>query len=71
MLSPDLNPIENLWSILDARLMYRRVNTVDQLFELLKEEWKKLDTDLLDRLVCSMPARCQAVIDAKGFPTKY
>jgi len=69
--SPDLNPIENLWSILDQRLKYRQVNTCEQLFNVLQNEWNALPVDLLERLVASMPSRCQAVIDSKGWPTKY
>ena len=36
--SPDLNSVENLWSILDARLKGRRVNYKQELFTLLEEE---------------------------------
>ena len=35
------------------------------------EEWSNIDTDYLQKLVDSMPRRVQAVIDSKGFPTKY
>ena len=69
--SPDLNPIENLWSILDKKLVNRKENTTPELFKLLKQEWSKLTTNELERLVDSMPQRCQAVIDARGLPTKY
>ena len=69
--SPDLNPIENLWSILDDKVKYRRCNTEDDLFEVLQDAWYDLDTDLLTNLADSMPRRCQAVIDSKGWPTKY
>jgi transposase len=69
--SPDLNPIENLWSILDLRLCNRRCNSEVELFQVLKEAWISLPIDLLDRLVESMHNRCQAVIDSRGFPTKY
>ena len=69
--SPDLNPIENLWSILDHRLKNRHVNTAEQLFAALQEAWNDLPVDMLQRLVDSMPARCQAVIDSRGYPTKY
>ena len=31
--SPDLNPIENLWSILDVKLKGRRCNNKTELFE--------------------------------------
>ena len=69
--SPDLNPIENLWSILDGRLKNRKPQNEDELFNALAEAWYELPTDLLNRLVDSMPRRCEAVIKSKGFPTKY
>ena len=36
-----------------------------------KRKWNKLTRGELERLVDSMPQRCQAVIDARGLPTKY
>jgi len=69
--SPDLNPIENLWSILDSRCKARRPKNEDELFKFLKYEWNKLPLGLLDSLVASMPHRCQAVIDNHGWATKY
>ena len=69
--SPDLNPIENLWAILDKQLRARRCNTLDELFKTLQNGWNNLQLKTLQSLVASMPARCQAVIDANGYPTKY
>ena len=69
--SPDLNPIENLWSILDRKMMIRRVNTKDALFQALDTGWRELDVDLLTKLVDSMPSRIDAVIQTRGGPTKY
>ena len=69
--SPDLNPIENLWSIIEFRLKDRMCSNEQQLFELLQREWNALEPSLLQSLVDSMPARCLAVIEAKGWPTKY
>jgi transposase len=69
--SPDLNPIENLWSILDLKCKDRKPKNEEELFEIIQNAWNNLDVDLLNRLVESMPRRCQAVIDAKGWPTKY
>jgi len=48
--SPDLNPIENLWSILDHRLQNRRVNSEEELFECLRAEWNNLPRSLLEEL---------------------
>ena len=69
--SPDFNPIENLWSILDSNLKDRRSQSKVELFQVLQEGWNRLDVDLLRRLVESMPRRIQAVIDANGYMTKY
>ncbi|KAK6016493.1 transposase [Ostertagia ostertagi] len=40
-------------------------------FAQLEEAWKSIPQSFLDTLLDSMPRRCQAVIDAKGFATKY
>jgi hypothetical protein len=69
--SPDLNPIENLWSYLDWTLRDRQVTNKAELWTALQEGWQALPVDLLTRLVDSMPRRLQAVIDSKGYPTKY
>ncbi len=69
--SPDLNPIENLWSIFDYQLKDRKPTNEKELFELLSDSWQNLSLNLLQSLVESMPKRCQAVIDADGWPTKY
>ena len=69
--SPDLNPIENLWSILDRRLQDRCPQNEAQLFNIIKSGWEAFEVGLLENLVDSMPARCAAVIAANGYCTKY
>lgn len=69
--SPDLNPIENLWSILDRHCKNRVVNNVDDLYAVLQPTWYNLPKQTLENLVNSMPRRVQAVIKANGGPTKY
>ena len=69
--TPDLNPIENLWSILDWECSHRTVNNEEELFNELQEAWKALPTTQLEPLVNSMPRRCAAVIAAGGKMTKY
>jgi transposase len=69
--SPDLNPIENLWSILDLKVKDRKPSNEEALFEVLKEAWQNLEPELLTKLADSMPDRIEAVIAANGYPTKY
>ena len=66
--SPDLNPIENLWHLLDKSLADRKCSTKEELFKVLKDGWENLDQKLLSKLVENMPKRCQAVIKRKGLP---
>lgn len=69
--SPDLNPIENLWSIIDDKIRHRSCNNGDELFKSLQEAWNDIPVAYLRTLVESMPRRCQAVIDKEGYATKY
>jgi transposase len=71
--SPDLNPIENVWKLMKDNIQKREnfPRTVDELKIALKEEWSNFDPSLLKRVVDSMPRRIEAVLEAKGSPTKY
>jgi transposase len=72
-LSPDLNPIENLWGIL-ARRVYcdgRQFTSVDDLKRVIFEEWSKITMDYLKTLLKSMPDRCLQVVERKGAKTTY
>ena len=65
--SPDLNPIENLWSILGDQ--DRAPTTRLELFEVLKKGRNNLDTGILTRLVDSMPRNgLQPSIEVGVFP---
>jgi len=69
--SPDLNPIEHLWADVETRVEQRAACTVEQLQERISEEWAATPVQLLESLSHSMPARCQAVIDARGDHTRF
>ena len=43
----------------------------DELFRLFTQEWSKISTELLCKLIESMPRRCQALLKSKGYPIKY
>ncbi len=69
--SPDLNPVENLWV-----LSRRRWETSDPTMQMTwRPLWKQPGLPLHQRnatgLIASMPRRIDAVIHAKGGPTKY
>ncbi|KAI2652587.1 Transposable element Tcb1 transposase [Labeo rohita] len=69
--SPDLNPIENLWDIVKRKLRDARPNTLDELKAAIEASWASVTPQQCHRLIASMPRRIEAVISAKGFPTKY
>ena len=66
--SPDLNPIENLWSIIKSRLRKRDCSTLRKLIEAVIQIWHH-DEELkkmCSTLVESMPKRVKEIIAAKG-----
>ncbi|EFN66003.1 Transposable element Tcb1 transposase, partial [Camponotus floridanus] len=64
--SPDLNPIENFWAILDNRINKSGVTNKNSYFEALQLAWENLDPQHLKNLIESIPKRLQKVIEAKG-----
>ncbi len=69
--SPDLNPIENLWGIVKRKMSDTRPNNADELKATVKETWASIPPQQCHKLTTSMPRRIEAVIKAKGAPTKY
>jgi len=71
--SPDLNPIENLWSIVKRRLgQYEAApSNMANLWERVAAEWSRIPKDIIENLVESMPKRVHEVISNKGLWTKY
>jgi hypothetical protein len=69
--SPDLNPIENLWSQMKDMQREERATSIDGLKKIARKVWGKVLPEYLKKLYESMPRRMQAVIDVKGGHTKY
>jgi ketohexokinase/beta-glucosidase len=71
--SPDLNPIEKVWHIMKNYLQdnYPENMSYNRLRAAVKDAWEKVGEHEFRALIESMPARCQAVIDAEGRFTKY
>ncbi len=66
--SPDLNPIENIWGIIKRKMRDTRPN---DLKAPIKATWASIPPEQCHKLITSMPRRIDAVIHAKGGPTKY
>ena len=62
----DVNPMENLWAILDERLQARKFKTVAGMKKAIRKEWKNIDQSTIDNLIGSVPGRLRNIIKAKG-----
>ena len=71
--SPDLNPIENLWSLIKDEIANnpRKATSLDGLFTIIRSTWQAFPKDTLRNLVHSMSERCKAVIVNDGGHTKF
>lgn len=71
--SPDLNPIENVWAIMKARISKRkhRITTVEALEAALKAEWDQLSLEDIQPIVGSMEERIKSAITQQGKSLKY
>lgn len=71
--SPDLNPIEHVWSYLDKRLRARKATftSADEMWEMIEKEWYEIPKAYINNLYWSMCSRIKACIAAKGDITKY
>ena len=64
--SPDLNPIECLWTIIDQELAKVGISSVQQMKNKIQEIWNNLDVALCQRLALSLPKRVSTVLKARG-----
>ncbi len=69
--SPDLKPIENQSGIVKRKMRNKRPKNADELKATVKETWASIPPQQCHKLITSMPRRIEAVIKAKGAPTKY
>ncbi len=68
--SPDLNPVEHLWDVVEReiRIMDVQPTNLQQLRDAIMSIWTKISEE---HLVESMPQRIKATLKAKGGPTQY
>ncbi len=71
--SPDLNPIEHLWDVVEREIHIMDVQptNLQQLRDDIMSIWTKISEEYFQHLVESMPQILKAVLMAKGGPTRY
>ena len=69
--SPDLNPIEQVWDLLDSKIDKTKKTSVKEFWKEMDKAWNSITKEELRKHINTMPDRCKAVIAAKGGHTRY
>ncbi|TFK20483.1 hypothetical protein FA15DRAFT_546907, partial [Coprinopsis marcescibilis] len=71
--SPDVNPIEPLWTELKSIIcsLPHHPSTVPQLISTVKSAWDALEIPQIDKYTKTMSKRVAAIISTQGSHTKY
>ncbi len=66
--SPDLNPIEHLWDVVEQEIHIMDVQptNLQKLCDAILSIWTNISEECFQHLVESMPQRCKAVLKTKG-----
>jgi len=70
-MSPDLNPIENLWSVIKGRLEKLDPSRMEDMKYGIEKIWEDIDQELLESLIGSMKKRMELCIAAEGEKINY
>ena len=69
-MSPDLNPIEHMWSLVDAKIE-RRGRSMKAFKQAICRAWLSVSPQYCRDLIDSMPARVEACLKVNGGATRY
>lgn len=70
--SPDLNPIEHLWSILKESIHKNpRPRNREELIKRVEKAWSEIDKNTIKNICRSFPKRIQEMLNASGGSTDY
>lgn len=65
-MSPDINPIENVWGLMKMKIARKWKSSLKSSTRLLQATWKELPLQLAENLVDSLPTRISMLIERKG-----
>ena len=69
--SPDLNPIENLWSILKRKIKKGDYTNKDKMKSLLVDAWNTIPQQVIRNLITTLPQRIKKVVENNGGMIDY
>ena len=69
--SPDINAIENMWSILKTCVFQFNITSSDDLWNATLKAWNDIPIETIYTLYESIPRRLKAVVKAMGHHSKY
>ena len=69
--SPDLNPIENLWTDVKEAVYSQKPKNQQELWQVVWNARNNIPLERCQNLINSMPNRCKAVIKNRGHVIKY
>jgi len=69
--SPDLNPIENIWSLMKAYVGRRLPVTINELRLSIQDAWDDIPLETIQKTIRSLPTRLRSVIEKNGEKIDY
>lgn len=64
--SPDCNPIEAMWGVLDQHIAMRMPTTVEELEQATVDAWAEIPQDLMDRYASGFQPYMRSLVKRKG-----
>ena len=64
--SPDLNPFEHIWNIIDQKLIGQKLVKMAEIELAIAKEWNAVDPSICTNLIESMPWRIGLCFEARA-----
>jgi hypothetical protein len=62
--------MEAIWNILKQRIQQRVFHTIEELKEVLQDEWSKISIEEVRARIKDMPRRCKSLVETGGLAIK-
>ena len=70
--SPDLNPIKNVWEIVNRQVNRESAHRdLNKLYQTINKAWSDIPLNIIENLISSIPKRCSEGLKNRNYATKY